>query len=83
MGLDDNTSTSIFHTFEFMMLIFTIIGAIIADTWLGLFQAVVSMSFIYVIGLGIISVAMIEVFHLPIEYLKNILCHHQVLLNDF
>lgn len=49
------------------MLIFTIIGAIIADTWLGIFRSVISMSFIYVLGLGMISVAMIEWLHLPIE----------------
>jgi dipeptide/tripeptide permease len=50
-----------------MMLIFTIFGAIIADTWLGLYRSVISMSFIYILGLGIISVAMIELLHLPIE----------------
>lgn len=67
LGLDDNTSTSIFHTFECMMLMFTIFGAIIADTWLGLYRSVISMSFIYIIGLGVISVAMIDLLHLPIE----------------
>jgi dipeptide/tripeptide permease len=49
------------------MLIFTIFGAIIADTWLGLFRSVISMSFIYILGLAFISVAMIETLNLPIE----------------
>jgi dipeptide/tripeptide permease len=65
--LDHNASTAIFHAFECMMLIFTIFGAIIADTWLGLYRSVILMSCVYVIGLGCISTAMIERLNLPVE----------------
>jgi dipeptide/tripeptide permease len=49
-----------------MMLIFTVFGAIIADTWVGLYQSVIGMSVVYVVGLALISTAMIETLEFPV-----------------
>jgi dipeptide/tripeptide permease len=49
------------------MLIFTIFGAIVADTWLGLYRSVISMSTIYIVGLALITFAMIDTLNLPVE----------------
>ncbi|CAG9803483.1 unnamed protein product [Chironomus riparius] len=71
LGLDHNVSTSIFHIFECMMLIFTVFGAIIADTWVGLYQSVIGMSVVYVAGLALISTAMIETLEFPVYTLVS------------
>lgn len=63
LGLGHNEATSIFHIFEFFTLLFTIFGTIIADTWIGIYSAVIVTSVIYSIGLGIIS--MIDPFNIP------------------
>ncbi|CAG9803482.1 unnamed protein product [Chironomus riparius] len=66
LGLDQNTSTSIFHTFNSTMLLFTIFGTIVADTWFGLYASVVATSIIYVVGLGTVAMAMVDPLNLPI-----------------
>jgi solute carrier family 15 oligopeptide transporter 1 len=67
MGFDKNTSTSIFHVYEGMTLLFTVAGAILADTWMGLYRSIIIMSSVYTIGFGIIAVGMIEPLNLPVE----------------
>ncbi|XP_070506585.1 peptide transporter family 1-like [Chironomus tepperi] len=67
LGLDQNTSTSIFHTFNSTMLLFTIFGTIVADTWFGLYASVVATSIIYVAGLATVTMAMVDPLKLPIE----------------
>jgi solute carrier family 15 (oligopeptide transporter), member 1 len=69
LGFDPNTSTALFHTYEFFVFSFTIVGAIIADNWLGLFKTIVSMSLVYSTGLALVSVGTISPLNLPIEYI--------------
>lgn len=70
MNLDRNTSTSMFHLYEGMTLLFTVFGAILADVWLGLYKSIIVMSCVYILGLTTISISMIDSLHLPIEYVK-------------
>ncbi|KAG5683400.1 hypothetical protein PVAND_012685 [Polypedilum vanderplanki] len=66
LGLEQDLATSIFHIFEGLMLVFAIFGTIIGETWMGLYQAVVISSLVYVAGLAVISVAMVDPLGLPI-----------------
>lgn len=65
LGLDPDTSTALFHTYEFFVNFLTVLGAIVADTWLGLYKTLVSMSFVYAAGATIVSVASIDSLGLP------------------
>lgn len=67
LGFDPSVSTALFHTYEFFVFSFTIIGAIIADNYLGLYKTLISMSAVYGIGLAFLSVGNIAPLNLPIE----------------
>jgi hypothetical protein len=55
LNLDPNLSTSLLHLHEFMAYSFTIIGAIIADSWWGQFKTITVMQLIYAIGTTVLS----------------------------
>ncbi|NXX78852.1 S15A1 protein, partial [Urocolius indicus] len=57
---DDNLSTAIYHTFVALCYLTPILGAIIADSWLGKFMTIVSLSIVYTIGQAVISVSSIN-----------------------
>lgn len=67
LGYDPSLSTALFHTYECLVFSFTIIGAIIADKWLGLYKTLISMSFCYALGLAFLVVGSIEPLNLPIK----------------
>lgn len=67
LGFDPTMSTALFHTYEMFVMSFTIIGAIVADNWLGLYNTVISMSFVYAAGAALIAVGAVEPLNLPIE----------------
>lgn len=66
LGFDRDVSTALFHVYEFLVFSFTIIGAIIADNWLGLYKTLLSMSFVYATGAAVLSIGNIEPLGLPI-----------------
>lgn len=66
LGFDPTISTALFHTYECLVFSFTIIGAIIADNWLGLYKTLISMSFVYAIGAAFLSIGNIDPLGLPI-----------------
>jgi len=66
LGFDKSVSTALFHTYEFFVFSFTLVGAIVADNWLGLYKTLVSMSLVYAVGTAIISIGSIEPLDLPI-----------------
>uniref|UniRef100_A0A8B9EQG2 Solute carrier family 15 member 1 n=1 Tax=Anser cygnoides TaxID=8845 RepID=A0A8B9EQG2_ANSCY len=47
---DDNFSTAIYHTFVALCYLTPILGALIADSWLGKFKTIVSLSIVYTVG---------------------------------
>ncbi|NXV15178.1 S15A1 protein, partial [Cepphus grylle] len=57
---NDNLSTAIYHTFVALCYLTPILGAIIADSWLGKFKTIVSLSIVYTIGQAVMSVSSIN-----------------------
>ncbi|KAM9301053.1 solute carrier family 15 member 1 [Morus bassanus] len=57
---DDNLSTAIYHTFVALCYLTPILGALIADSWLGKFKTIVYLSVVYTIGQAVISVSSIN-----------------------
>ncbi|XP_023368875.1 solute carrier family 15 member 1 [Otolemur garnettii] len=57
---NDNLSTAIYHTFVALCYLTPILGALIADSWLGKFKTIVSLSIVYTIGQAVISISSIN-----------------------
>uniref|UniRef100_A0A672U7Q0 Solute carrier family 15 member 1 n=1 Tax=Strigops habroptila TaxID=2489341 RepID=A0A672U7Q0_STRHB len=57
---DDNLSTAIYHTFVALCYLMPILGALIADSWLGKFKTIISLSIVYTIGQSVMSVSSIS-----------------------
>lgn len=66
LGFDPSMSTALFHTYEFFVFSLTIVGAIIADNWLGIYKTLLSMSFVYSMGALIIALGTVDPLGLPI-----------------
>ncbi|KAM6978568.1 solute carrier family 15 member 1 [Tautogolabrus adspersus] len=47
---DDDMATSIYHTFVALCYLTPILGAIVADSWLGKFKTIIYLSIVYAIG---------------------------------
>jgi dipeptide/tripeptide permease len=58
-------STALFHTNELLSYFFTIIGAIIADSYWGLFKTLTIMSFVFCIGAFVVALGAVESLNLP------------------
>ncbi|KAM8786815.1 solute carrier family 15 member 1 [Rhynchonycteris naso] len=59
-GWDGNLSTAIYHTFVALCYLTPILGALIADSWLGKFKTIVSLSVVYTIGQAVTAVSSIN-----------------------
>ncbi|XP_076188392.1 solute carrier family 15 member 1 isoform X1 [Aptenodytes patagonicus] len=57
---DDNLSTAIYHTFVALCYLTPILGALIADSWLGKFKTIFTLSIVYTIGQAVMSVSSIN-----------------------
>ncbi|NXK35239.1 S15A1 protein, partial [Piprites chloris] len=57
---DDNLATTIYHTFVALCYLTPILGAIIADSWLGKFKTIFYLSIVYTIGQAVLSVGSIN-----------------------
>ncbi|XP_043966232.1 solute carrier family 15 member 1b isoform X1 [Gambusia affinis] len=57
---DDDFSTTIYHTFVALCYLSPILGAIIADSWLGKFKTIVYLSIVYAAGQVIMAVSAIH-----------------------
>ncbi|KAM6180419.1 solute carrier family 15 member 1 [Erethizon dorsatum] len=60
IGWDDNLSTAIYHTFVALCYLTPILGALIADSWLGKFKTIIWLSIVYTIGQVVISISSIN-----------------------
>ncbi|XP_012413720.1 solute carrier family 15 member 1 [Trichechus manatus latirostris] len=60
LGWDDDLSTAIYHTFVALCYLMPILGALMADSWLGKFKTIMSLSIVYTIGQAVISVSSIN-----------------------
>ncbi|XP_041440215.1 solute carrier family 15 member 1 [Xenopus laevis] len=57
---DDNLATVIYHTFVAICYLTPILGAIIADSWLGKFKTIVYLSIVYAVGQVVMAVSAIH-----------------------
>ncbi|NXD21745.1 S15A1 protein, partial [Spelaeornis formosus] len=55
-----NFATAIYHTFVALCYLTPILGAIIADSWLGKFKTILYLSIVYTIGQAVLSVGSIN-----------------------
>ncbi|CAK8674321.1 unnamed protein product [Clavelina lepadiformis] len=47
---DDNTATSVYHTFTVLAYLFPLVGAVIADSYWGKYKTIIVLSVVYVFG---------------------------------
>jgi solute carrier family 15 (oligopeptide transporter), member 1 len=60
LHFDSDTATALFHVNELILYFFTIVFAIVADSWLGLFKTISYNTLLSAFGLGIIAILSIE-----------------------
>ncbi|XP_036611678.1 solute carrier family 15 member 1 [Trichosurus vulpecula] len=60
LGWEDNLSTAIYHTFVALCYLTPILGALIADSWLGKFKTIISLSIVYALGQVVIAISSIN-----------------------
>lgn len=56
MKYSDSTATVLYHTFTAMCYFSSILGAILADSYLGMFQAIFYLSVVFLFGEIILAV---------------------------
>ncbi|XP_034533544.1 solute carrier family 15 member 1b isoform X2 [Notolabrus celidotus] len=57
---DDDFATTIYHTFVALCYLTPILGAIIADSWLGKFKTIVYLSIVYTLGQIVMAIGAIH-----------------------
>lgn len=67
LNYDPNVSTALFHTYEFLVYLFTFFGAIIAESWLGMFKTIACTTLVYSFGSAIVAFSGIETIDLPLR----------------
>ncbi|CAB1328539.1 unnamed protein product [Coregonus sp. 'balchen'] len=60
LRFDDDLATSIYHTFVALCYLTPILGAIIADSWLGKFKTIIYLSIVYAIGQVVMAVSAVH-----------------------
>ncbi|CAB3225260.1 unnamed protein product [Arctia plantaginis] len=65
LGYTDNGATVIYHTFTMFAYFFPLVGAMIADGWLGRFRTIFYLSIVYAAGSALISVSAMPQLNLP------------------
>uniref|UniRef100_F7BBU0 Solute carrier family 15 member 1 n=2 Tax=Ornithorhynchus anatinus TaxID=9258 RepID=F7BBU0_ORNAN len=60
LGWNDNLSTAIYHTFIALCYLTPILGALIADSWLGKFKTIIYLSIVYTIGQAVTAISSIN-----------------------
>ncbi|XP_028177240.1 peptide transporter family 1-like isoform X1 [Ostrinia furnacalis] len=65
LGFTANGATVIYHTFTMFAYFFPLIGAMIADGWLGRFRTILYLSLVYAAGSVLISLAAMPPVSLP------------------
>ncbi|XP_011187890.1 peptide transporter family 1 isoform X4 [Zeugodacus cucurbitae] len=64
---DKDTATVLFHIFSMLVYLFPLVGAIIADSWLGKFRTILYLSMVYALGGVIVSLGAIPPLQLPVK----------------
>lgn len=67
LNFDANESTALYHVMEFTLYFFTIVGAIVADSWLGLYKTLAFVTMLFSVGAWTITVVSVDVLQLPMK----------------
>ncbi|KAH8338870.1 hypothetical protein KR074_007847, partial [Drosophila pseudoananassae] len=65
LGYNEETSTVLFHIFTMLVYIFPLIGALIADGWLGKYKTILYLSLVYSLGAMVVSFGAIPLPGMP------------------
>jgi dipeptide/tripeptide permease len=65
LGFDPSISTAFYHAYELLDYFATIFGAVVADSYLGLYKTITLMSLLFSIGSVVVSLTAIELLNLP------------------
>uniref|UniRef100_A0AAX7VAQ9 Solute carrier family 15 member 1 n=1 Tax=Astatotilapia calliptera TaxID=8154 RepID=A0AAX7VAQ9_ASTCA len=57
---DEDFATTIYHTFVALCYLTPILGAIVADSWLGKFKTIVYLSIVYTVGQVVMAISAIQ-----------------------
>ncbi|XP_033172536.1 peptide transporter family 1 isoform X1 [Drosophila mauritiana] len=65
LGYNEETATVLFHTFTMLVYIFPLIGALIADGWLGKYKTILYLSLVYSLGAMVVSFGAVPLSGMP------------------
>ncbi|XP_070506675.1 peptide transporter family 1-like isoform X2 [Chironomus tepperi] len=65
LHFDESTSTALFHTNDFLIYFSPIVGAIVAESYFGIFKTLVAGTLLFLTGISIVAVGSIGVLNLP------------------
>ena len=65
----ENDAKILFHTFLMLVYFFPVLGAIIADSFLGKFKTILYLSIVYAAGQLLLSLSAVGPLGLPARYL--------------
>lgn len=65
LNYDDDNATITFHGFTSLAYFFPILGAIVADSWLGRYRTILYLSIVYMVGSSIVALGAIPALNLP------------------
>ncbi|XP_035784867.1 peptide transporter family 1-like [Anopheles albimanus] len=65
LAYSNDTATVIYHVFTSLVYFFPLMGAILADSWLGKFKTILYLSIVYCAGSALIALGAIPPLHLP------------------
>ncbi|XP_026727881.1 peptide transporter family 1-like isoform X2 [Trichoplusia ni] len=65
LGYTDNGATVIYHIFSMFAYFFPLLGAMIADGWLGRYRTILYLSLVYASGSSLISISAMPQLNLP------------------
>lgn len=64
---EEDQATVLFHVFTSLVYVFPLIGAILADSWLGRFKTIWYLSVVYTFGAVVIAVGAVPPLNLPVK----------------
>lgn len=67
LGYNEETSTVLFHSFTMLVYIFPLMGAVIADGWLGKYKTILYLSMLYSVGAMTVAMGAIPLPGMPVK----------------
>lgn len=68
LNYDETSSIFVFHVFTMLVYFFPLMGAIVADSWLGKYRTILYLSMVYALGGVFIAMGAIPVIHVPVQF---------------